>query len=137
MMLQEIYYMQYSKYRLSTPDPSQIKEILNHCPYGILHVRCQDSGDRVGVLVEVFYAEETGLSCRIAHSEKDMLNELCNEPVSLKLCNREKNIYVVADVDITPEEKRGFFSKDKLKLAITRLNFFRKNNSQQIVAMKH
>ncbi|RYF98490.1 MAG: hypothetical protein EOO02_18810 [Chitinophagaceae bacterium] len=126
--------MQYSRYNITTTTPSDFQSVIEECPYGILHVRCQDTGDKFAVLVEVFYSDKKGITCRIAHSQKDLLEELCTEPVSLKLCSREKNIYVVADVTVSPDIKPGLFSRDMLRVAVNKFNFFKKNKSQQMVS---
>ena len=127
--------MPYTKYNLFTREPHLLEEVIKNCPYGILHIKCPETGSRLAVLVEVFYSSSDDLSCKIAHSNKDLLVELCSTPVSLKLCNKEKNIYVVADVRVTPENKQGFFSRDKLKMAITRFNFFKKNKSYEMISL--
>ena len=127
--------MPYAKFNLSTHEPHLLQEVIKDCPYGILHIKCPETGSRLAVLVEVFYSSFNGLSCRIAHSHKDHLEGLCSTTVSLKLCNKEKNIYVVAEVRVTPENKRGFFSRDRLKMAITRFNFFRKSKSYEMISL--
>ena len=86
------------------------------------------------LFVHVGIAYTHGLSFRIAHNYKVLIEELCEGNVSLKPCNREKNIYLVADVRISPAAKNGFLSKSYLKGAITRFNLFRKNNADQMVA---
>lgn len=127
--------MPYTKYNLSTNEPHLLQDVINNCPYGILHIKCPETGSRLAVLVKVFYSPINGLTCKIAHSNNDLLDELCSTAVSLKLCNKEKNIYVVADVRVTPENKQSFFSRDRLKMAITRFNFFRKNKSYEMIAL--
>jgi hypothetical protein len=119
--------MLYSKFAITTSQSERLRSVIKDCPYGILHVKCQDTGHKLAVLVEVFYSDTSGICCRIAHSNKDLLNELCNEVVSLKLCNKEKNIYMVADVTITPDTRVGLFSRDRLQLAFRKFNFFKKN----------
>jgi hypothetical protein len=127
--------MAYAKFNLSTPESHLLGDVIKDCPYGILHIKCPETGNKLAVLVEVFYSPLNGLSCRIAHSNKDLLEELCTEPVSLKLCNKEKNIYVVADVQVSPEGKQGFFIRNRLKMAITRFNFFKKNKPYEMISL--
>ncbi|RYE57739.1 MAG: hypothetical protein EOP48_05160 [Sphingobacteriales bacterium] len=126
--------MFYANYNLSTPDPQMFAGVVEHCPYGILHVKNEDSGGKLAILVKVFYSHVSGLSFRIAHNYKVLIEDLAETEVSLKLCNREKNIYVVADVKISPAVKNGLLSKAYLKGAITRFNLFKKNKSDQMIA---
>ena len=129
--------MLYTKYQLATPDPKLLQDVVKFCPYGILQIREQETGNKLAVLVEVFYSSTTGFSCRIAHSQKEIMDELLHDTVSLKLCNREKNIYIVADVTVSRDSKPGFFSRAQLKVAVNRFNFFRKNKSQQLIEFKN
>jgi hypothetical protein len=126
--------MFYSNYNLTTSEDINFQDVVKHCPYGILHLKNEDSNGKLAVLVRVFYHEAIGLSFRIAHNYKVIIEELCAGDVSLKLCNREKNIYLVADVKISPAIKNGFLSKGYLKGAITRFNLFKKNKSDQMIA---
>ena len=126
--------MFYANYNLSTSEDANFQDVVKHCPYGILHLKNEDSGGKLAVLVRVFYSELNGLSFRIAHNYKVLIEELCGGDVSLKLCNREKNIYLVADVKISPAVKNGFLNKAYLKGAITRFNLFKKNKSDQMIA---
>jgi hypothetical protein len=126
--------MFYANYNLSTSDDANFHDIVKHCPYGILHLKNEDNGEKLAMLVRVFYSESNGLSFRIAHNYKVIIEELCDGDVSLKLCNREKNIYFVADVKISPALKNGFLNRAYLKGAITRFNLFKKNKSDQMIA---
>ncbi len=44
------------------------------------------------------------------------------------------NIYVVADVSVSPDTNTSIFSKQGFRIAIQRFNFFRKNKFQQLIA---
>jgi hypothetical protein len=129
--------MFYADYNLLTSEAAMFPDVIKHCPYGILHLKDEDSGGKLAVLVRVFYTESKGLSFRIAHNYKVLIEELCQGEVSLKLCNREKNIYMVADVKISPAVKNGFLSKAYLKGAITRFNIFKKNKADQMIAFNN
>jgi hypothetical protein len=129
--------MFYANYNLSTSDPSMFGDVVEHCPYGILHIKNEESGGKLAVLVRVFYSQANGLSFRIAHNYKVLIEELCESEVSLKLCNKEKNIYMVADVRISRAVKNGFLNKSYLKGAITRFNIFRKNNADQMISFNN
>jgi hypothetical protein len=126
--------MRYQNYTLQTPEPCTLQEVIKHCPYGILHVRDQETGNKLAILVEVSYSSATGICCRVAHSQKEVMDELLQDAVSLKLCNREKNIYMVADVTVSRERKAGLLSRVNLKVVVNRFNFFRKNKYQQMIA---
>jgi hypothetical protein len=128
--------MMYSKFNLNTPQPNLFKSVLQFCRFGILHIRNEDTGNKLAVLVELSYSDTHGLRCRVAHSANDFMKELCSKPASLKLCNREKNIYIVADVTVTPDARMGLFKTERLKMAVNKLNFFRKNRSQQLAAVQ-
>ncbi|MHA4845347.1 hypothetical protein ACX0G7_14340 [Flavitalea antarctica] len=127
--------MFYANYNLSTSEPARFHDVVKDCPYGILHLKDDATGGKLAVLVKVSYSESNGLSFRIAHNYKVMIEELCQGDVSLKLCNKEKNIYLVADVKISPAVKNGLFNKSYLKGAITRFNIFKKNKADQMVAL--
>ena len=126
--------MRYTKFALSSPDLTTLQSVIQYCPYGILHLRCQDTGTKVAVLVKLSYTEKNGLTCKVAHSDKDMVSEMCNELVSLKLCNKERNIYVVASVTVSSDASTKFLSKTAFKMVVQRFNFFRKNKFQQLIA---
>jgi hypothetical protein len=126
--------MRYTKFSLSSPDLTSLQDVVRYCPYGILHLRCQDTGNKVAVLVKLNYHNKSGLTCKVAQSDKDLVTDLCNEPVSLKLCNKEMNIYVVASVTVSPDSNPGLLSKNGFKMAVQRFNFFRKNKFQQLIA---
>jgi hypothetical protein len=125
--------MRYQQYSLKAEEPCGLQQVIQHCPYGILHVRDQATGNKLAILVEVSYTEATGIRCRVAHSEKDVMDELLKDAVSLKLCNREKNIYVVADVTVSREKQKGFLNRAHLNVVINKFNFFRKNKFQQMI----
>jgi hypothetical protein len=126
--------MRYQQYNLKTEEDCRLAEVVQHCPYGILHVRDQQTGSKLAILVEVFYDVSTGIRCRVAHSQKEVMDELLKDAVSLKLCNREKNIYFVADVSVSRERQAGLLSRANLKVVINKFNFFRKNKFQQMIA---
>ncbi|RYY31495.1 MAG: hypothetical protein EOO04_00945 [Chitinophagaceae bacterium] len=126
--------MRYSKFSLSSPDLTTLQSVIRYCPYGILHLRCQQTGNKVAVLVKLNYSDKTGLTCKVAHCDKEMVSEMCNEPVSLKLCNKEMNIYVVASVTVSPDSTAKVLSKEGFRMAVQRFNFFRKNKFQQLIA---
>lgn len=125
--------MRYTTFALSTPDHDILQSIIKDCPFGILHIRCRDTGSKIAVLVKLRYSGRDGLICKVAHTEKDKVTGFCDEPVSLKVCNKQKNIYLVANVTLTPNGGRSLLSKDGFRMIVQKFNFFRKNKSQQLV----
>jgi len=117
----------------NTNTPS-LADVIRDCPYGILHVTDHSTGNKMAVLVRLSYSELGGLALKVTHNYKVLIENLCGEQVSLKLCNREKNIYVVADVIISRVCNNGYFNKLFLKASVTRFNLFKKNKWHQMIA---
>lgn len=108
------------------------KKIIESCPFGILHIVCPETGNKTAALVEVTMDENTSLSCVVEHTIHENLTVSGNE-LSLKLCNRDKNLYAIADVKVYSDNISVSTPKRKLCFEIQKLACFRKNRSQQLV----
>lgn len=109
------------------------KKIIESCPFGILHIISPETGNKTTALVEVTMDGNTNLSCMVEHTIEENLTVSGNE-ISLKLCNRDKNLYAVADVTVYADNVTTSTPQRKLRFEIQKLVCFRKNQSQQLVS---
>ncbi len=129
--------MRYSTFNLSSPHHDGIQSLIRECQFGILHIRCSDTDSKLAILVKLKYSERLGLTCRVVNAEDEKIITACNEPVSLKVCSKEKNIYLVANVTVVGDQPHHhLWSKDGFKMIIKKFIFFRKNKFQQMVPQK-
>ena len=119
---------------ISPKEKALWKKILEACPYGIMHIVSPRTGDKKAVLVEIEIADNTSLSCTIEHSTDNNNIDISDNSISLKLCNRDENLYAVADVKLHPSNISSTGSKAKLRLLVQKLSCFRKNKAQQLIS---
>jgi hypothetical protein len=108
------------------------RKVIDTCPFGILHIISPETGNKTTALVEVTMEGNTSISCTVEHTVEQHLN-IAGSGVTLKLCNRNKNLYAVADVKVHPEQVSSTAPNRKLRFEIQKLACYKKNHSQQLV----
>lgn len=126
--------MSENKTNISPKENALWKRVLRSCPYGIMHIISPQTGKKKAVLVEIEMTDSTSLSCTVEHTEDNNNIDITDNSISLKLCNRDENLYAVADVKLHPANISTTDSPGKLRLLVQKLSWFRKNKAQQLIS---